>query len=223
MPAGAELTVPVPVPAGTTARERCGRAHDGVTIFAVPAVPMQVPVPVQPPPLQPSNVEPVAGEAVSTTIVFGANVSMQSMPQLMPAGFDDTTPDPLPSSATRSELSTPKFAVTVTAVATVIVHAPVPLHAPLQPTNVAPEFAVAVSVTIVPEANVSVQSLPQVMPLGVEVTVPIELPPSTTVTGKPVLASIPGSAVRHTPAKQSRPGGHSPLGPHMIWPSSKFG
>ena len=117
----------------------------------------------------------------------------------MPGGFDDTTPRPLPASTTRIELSTAKFAVTLTAVETVIVHVPVPLHAPLQPTNVEPVIGVAVSVTIVPLMKDSEQSVPQSMPAGDDVTVPFMLPPSVIVSGYVVDASMPGSLVRQTP------------------------
>jgi hypothetical protein len=40
-----------------------------VTVVAALAVTTQVPVPLQPPPDQPSKVEPVAGAAVSVTTV----------------------------------------------------------------------------------------------------------------------------------------------------------
>ena len=53
---------------------------------------------------------------------------------------------------------------------------PVPLHAPLQPVKVDPVAAVAVSVTLVPAVTVVLQVLPQVMPLGLEVTVPVPVP-----------------------------------------------
>src|SRR4051812_8883651 len=99
----------------------------------------------------------------------------------MPAGMDMTSPDPSPASTTITEFSSAKFAVTVVAASTVTVHASLPPHAPVQPANVEPLSAVAVSVTIVPDGNCSLHVAPQSMPAGVDVTVPVPLPPSTTV------------------------------------------
>ena len=56
---------------------------------------------------------------------------------------------------------------------------PVPLHAPLQPVNVEPVAAVAVSVTEVPPATECEQSVPQLIP-GPE-TVPVPDPALLTV------------------------------------------
>jgi hypothetical protein len=58
-------------------------------------------------------------------------------------------------------------AVTATFVLPVNVHGPVPEHPPpLQPSNRDPALAVAVSVTTVPLGKASLQSLPQLIPLG---------------------------------------------------------
>ena len=57
----------------------------------------QVPVPVQPPPLQPVNVEPAAGVAVKATAVPLANAAEQIAPQEMPAGALETVPVPAPA------------------------------------------------------------------------------------------------------------------------------
>ena len=46
-----------------------GELKDAVTVVAAVMVVTHVPVPVQPPPLQPANVEPPAGTAVSVTSV----------------------------------------------------------------------------------------------------------------------------------------------------------
>src|SRR5438046_10068173 len=48
----------------------------------------------------------------------------------------------------------------------------VPAHAPLQPENVAPAAAVAVSVTAVPGANAATHVAPQLIPAGLLLTLP---------------------------------------------------
>src|SRR5690242_7271259 len=55
-------------------------------------------------------------------------------------------------------------------------HVLVPLHAPVQPTNVPPASGVAVSVTIEFSGKPCVHVVPQFMPAGEDVTVPV---PST--------------------------------------------
>ena len=51
-----------------------------------------------------------------------------------------------------------------------------PLHAPLQPLKLPPDPAAAVRVTLVLTAYTSEQSEPQLMPVGLLVTVPLEDP-----------------------------------------------
>lgn len=53
---------------------------------------------------------------------------------------------------------------------------PTPPHAPLQPENVEPEAAPAVSVIVVPAATVCVQAEPHEIPTGELVTVPAPVP-----------------------------------------------
>jgi hypothetical protein len=75
--------------------------------------------------------------------------------------------------------------VAVTVVAALIVQeqvAAVPPQAPLQPANVEPDAAVAVSVTGVPTASAAVQLVPQVIPVGELVTVPPPVPFFVTVS-----------------------------------------
>ncbi len=67
MPAGALVTVPLPVPALLTVSEKLWSAKVAVTVCAALSVTVQVPVPVQLPPLQPVKVEPAAGAAVKVT------------------------------------------------------------------------------------------------------------------------------------------------------------
>ena len=54
-------------------------------------------VPVQPPPLQPVNVEPGAGAAVRVTAVPLANGDEQVVPQETPAGALVMVPEPVPA------------------------------------------------------------------------------------------------------------------------------
>jgi hypothetical protein len=110
MPAGVLLTVPrplpvtVPFPALLTVRlTPCESLNVAVTIVVEVRVSVQAPVPVHPPPLQPANVEPVAGLAVSVTVVPPAKDPEQFMPQLIWGGAPITigalTTVPLPGPA----------------------------------------------------------------------------------------------------------------------------
>lgn len=114
---------------------------------------VHVEVPVHAPP-QPANVEPLAAAAVSVTDVPLAKLVVQVVPQLMPDGEDVTVPVPVPIFVTLSANVDELLKVAVTARAAVIdtVHVLVPVHAPLQPANVEPLAAAAVSVTDVPLA-----------------------------------------------------------------------
>ena len=156
-----------------------------VTVSAELIVTTQVPVPAQPPPLQPENTAPPVAVAVSVTIVFEAYDSEQSVPQLMPLGLDVTVPVPPPARTTMSVVGVVvKLAVTVVAAAIVTVHGPVPAQPPPdQPANVEPVSAAAVSATREVAGYDSVQSAPQLMPAGLDVTVPEPVPPGTIVSG----------------------------------------
>ena len=68
MPAGVLVTEPEPVPAFVTVSV-CVAVKVAVTDWSALIVTMQVPVPEQPPPLQPVNAEPAAGVAVRVTTV----------------------------------------------------------------------------------------------------------------------------------------------------------
>jgi len=52
----------------------------------------------------------------------------------------------------------------------------VPVHAPLHPVNVDPDLAVTVSVTTVPWAKSASHAVPQSIPAGLDVTVPLPVP-----------------------------------------------
>ena len=111
IPAGLLVTVPVPVPVLLTVKVKLlvPRAKLAVTVVAAVIVTTQVLVPVQPPPLQPVNVEPAAGVAVNVIAVPLAKLAEQVGWQLMPAGLLVTVPVPVPASATVSVGSTVPF------------------------------------------------------------------------------------------------------------------
>jgi hypothetical protein len=69
-----------------------------VTVVANVMGMVQVPVPEQPPPLQPVKVEPAAATAVNVTEVL--KLPEQAEGQLMPAGALVTVPLPVPAGAT---------------------------------------------------------------------------------------------------------------------------
>jgi hypothetical protein len=87
---------------------------------------------------------------------------------------------PLPSPdlvSVRVKDFTVKIAVTFVAAVISTTQDPVPEHPPpLQPVKSEDTFGVAVSVTWVPCSNASAQSLPQLMPVGEEVMVPVPVP-----------------------------------------------
>ena len=59
---------------------------------------------------------------------------------------------------------------------------PVPVQAPLHPAKVEPPAAAAVSVTLVPLLYDAAHVLPQLIPAGEEVTVPVPVPALVTVS-----------------------------------------
>src|SRR5687767_5303771 len=101
----------------------------------------------------------------------------------MPVGLEDTVPIPVPTLLTLSgyELSW-NIAVTEVGPETAMTQAPAPVQAPAQPAKVELASLAAVRVTIVPTANGALQVLPQEIPDGLEVTVPVPLPTFITDT-----------------------------------------
>src|SRR5450755_2440839 len=82
--------------------------------------------------------------------------------------------------------------VTVTDFAALIVteQAPVPVHAPLQPVKVEPAAALAVSVTTVPLLKLALQVVPQLIPVGLLVTVPVPVPALVTLNLKTTALNV---------------------------------
>jgi hypothetical protein len=205
IPAGELVTVPGPKPdrsAVSTNVEVGGvdvellRAKSAFTDIAAFIVTVQVPVPEQPPPLQPVNVAVAEGRAVSVTSVPLVNDAEQVAPQLMPAGELTTSPGPKPErSAVRTKLEVEvlraKFAVTDLAALIVTVQAPVPEQLPLQPVNVAVADGVAVSVTTVPLMNEAEHVVPHEIPAGLLVTAPVPVPARDTVKVEDVVVPTP--------------------------------
>lgn len=102
MPAGLEVTVPVPFPAFVTVSVRvCAAANVAVTERSTLIVTVHVAVPEQSP-LQPVKVEPAAALAVSVTELPALNVAEHVAPQAIPGGLDDTVPAPVPAFVTDS-------------------------------------------------------------------------------------------------------------------------
>jgi hypothetical protein len=102
IPRGEDNTDPVPVPDKVTSRSWVIAEKVAVTEVAAVIVTTQVPVPPQPPPLQPVNVELASGVAVRVTTVPWLKFIEQVAPQLTPGGLLVTVPSPVPPFVTVS-------------------------------------------------------------------------------------------------------------------------
>jgi hypothetical protein len=183
MPAGLLVTVPAPEPPLLTVSVKvCPNV--AVTVVAALSVTVQGPAPEQPPPLQPVNAEPAAGAAVRVTAVPLANEAAHVAPQAMPVGALVTVPVPVPDLVTVSVKDcNAKLAVTVVAALVAMVQERVPAQPPpLQPVKVEPAAGVAVRAIEELAANEAEHVLPQAMPAGALVIVPVPAPDLVTVT-----------------------------------------
>ena len=151
-------------------------------VLLVPAATVQLPVPLQAPP-HPANVLPLSAWADSVTAAELEKLLIaleHDDPQLKPLGLLVTLPVPLPdlvSEITRVDAARLKVAVTLLALPRVTLQLlEVPEQAPLQPANVLPAVACAVRVTCVLAAKLPEQVLPQLMPAGELLTVPLPVP-----------------------------------------------
>src|SRR5512138_14037 len=114
IPVGELVTVPLPLPALVTVRAKDGTTKPAVTVVLSFIVTVQVPVPEQPPPVQPVKAELVPGVAVRMTWVPLLYDAEQLAPQDTPAGVLVTVPVPEPDLFTvRAKDWTTKPAVTV--------------------------------------------------------------------------------------------------------------
>ena len=131
IPTGLEETEPDPVPVLDTVRVVSGfRSNVAVTECAASIVTMQVPVPVQPDPVQPVKSEPTSAVAVSVTTAPSPKASEHVAPQSIPAGLEVTEPVPVPVFDT-SKMCVPRLNVRRHRVRGVIVTTQVPV--PVQP------------------------------------------------------------------------------------------
>src|SRR5438132_2023779 len=103
----APLTLPLPLPAKATVSVCIVGAFSvnvAVTVTSPVTVMLQLPAPVQPPPLQPAKVEPPLAAALNVTPVPDVTTSVQSPGHAMPVPV--TLPDPEPFVATVSVYET---------------------------------------------------------------------------------------------------------------------
>jgi hypothetical protein len=103
IPAGADVTVPLPVPVLATVSRYWLRLKIALTVVAAVIVVTHVPVPEQPPPLHPTKLDPTEGRAVRVTTVPESKDAAQMAPQLIPVGAESTIPEPDPDLLTVSE------------------------------------------------------------------------------------------------------------------------
>jgi|SRR5689334_1675093 len=185
MPAGLLVTVPVPPPTLVTVRVEGTALNVAVTDLLALIATTQVPVPLHPLPLQPAKVDPDAGAAVNVTVVPDEKGKLHVVPQSIPAGLLVTVPIPTPALVTvrvKVLAGAVKVAVTVWSAFITTVHEPVPPHPPpLQPVKVEPPVGAAVSTTVLPIAKSAAQVVPQEIPAGLLVTVPVPVPDLLTV------------------------------------------
>ena len=160
-----------------------------VAVVLLPRVNVQLGfvLPVQGPPVQLAK-RPVVGEANKVIEVPDAKLAVHVAPQSIPAGELDTLPVPPFCTLVTVSVNVPdggggggadalKAAVTVMLLLIWKVQEPVPVQPPpLQPAKTDPEAGTAVSVTVVPPENDREQVVPQLMPLGLLVTVPLPVP-----------------------------------------------
>jgi hypothetical protein len=200
MPVGVLVTVPLPEPAPATVRTctPVACAWKFAVVLRTPALPtvsVHVAPNVEHAPLHPVKVEPEAALAVSVTEVPGGKLALHPTPPASPAvtthaippGVLAIVPVPVPAPFTAT-VPPPPVALpekeTVTVVAVVSDMAQAGVH----PAEALPALGDWRSVTRVPDGKPAVHvpvAMPLVMthaiPAGLLVTVPLPVPPPTTV------------------------------------------
>ena len=188
-----------------------------VTVVFAFSTTVQDPVPAQAPPPHPAKTEPLAGVAVSATLVPELNWAAHVAPQLIPDGELETVPVPVPPGVSvrvncggGAGLN---VAVTDWFEPIVMLQAPVPVHAPLQPLNTCPAAGVAARLTDVPDTNVAEQVAPQLMPAGALLTDPVPVPARVVVnvnSGEKFAVTVAAAFIVtvHVPVPEHRPPPH---------------
>src|SRR5260221_7626100 len=117
----------------------------------------------------------------------------------MPVGLEVTVPGPVAVTVSASWSRT-NAAPTERACDIETTHAPVPLHAPLQPVKCEPAWGVDASVTEVPKSKPKLQvPVGQERPAGVDATVPWPVPESVTWSACGLTEPVPVSATAPEP------------------------
>ena len=122
-----------------------------MTVVFWPRITTQVPVPAQPPPLQPEKVAPPDGVAVNVTDVPLLNAAVQVAPQLMPVGFDVTVPVPATTTESVGKLNVADMVAFALRVRLQVVAVPLAAHDPPQPVKSDVAAGVATMVKAVPD------------------------------------------------------------------------
>jgi hypothetical protein len=162
----------------------CGGIRVKVAVAVVSAfrVTAHEPEPEQPPPDQPPKREPAAGTAVRVTTVAELKALTQVLPQSIPTGELVTVPVPVPCLLTVRFGILLKVAVMVASLFTVTWQELVPEQPPPdQPAKNEPAAGAAARVTTVAGMKPWTQVLPQSIPAGELVTVPVPVPCLLTV------------------------------------------
>ena len=148
----------------------------------------QVDVPLQPPPLHPTKLDPATGAAVSVITVLAATVAAQVAPQLITPPLTDPVPVPdlVTVKVNVTGGSKSNCAFTVFDASTVTAHVDVPLQPPpFHPMKLDPATGAAVSAITVLATTVAAQVAPQLIapPLTDPVPVPDLVTVKVNVTG----------------------------------------
>jgi hypothetical protein len=183
------LAVPLEVTSLTTVLVKVYRAELKVAVQLMLPVIVTLPAAVQFPD-QPANVEPDVGAAVNVTAVPLLSVVEQVLPQLIPPALLVTVPVPVPTRVTVSVCAVMRLNTAVQLMLAFIVTLPSLQSAlPDQLEKLEPLAGAAVNFTTVPPVYTSAQSLPQMMPMGELVTVP--LPERVKVSVKLAATVVP--------------------------------
>jgi hypothetical protein len=143
-------------------------------------------------PLQPVKRESRSGVAVKVTVVPLTKLAEQALPQLIPDGLDVTVPLPRPDLLTVS-VNRSRVNVALTVLAALIVTlqvAPEAASHPVHPVKREPDAETAVNVTCMPLPKEAEHVVPQLIPAGLDVTLPLPSPCLSTVRLKPSSANV---------------------------------